>query len=440
MAQEFLRVAMFTNLFYPVVSGSATHTRGLARSLSEQGHHVIVITPHVDPSTPKYEVMEGFEVHRIPAIRLPEMPISLNFPWLSWTLWPKNLRRIENLLKQHNIQLLHIHNHMFDMALNGVLLKRRLKIPAVLTIHTVIQHSVRAFNLLLYPADRFFLRHAVVRRVDAVVCPDANIQNYLRQAFGRVDGKLVPYGISLPPHPGPEIETDIIERFGLQGRRLILSLGNVNVFRNRLDLIRAMPEVRSRFPNVLLLIVGGIGDQRPVELVKQLGLEDNVLFTGAQPHEHMSVYHNLAEIEAMWLDQDEAGQNSIGIAGMEAMLSGKPILTVSNVDAFGPGVLTSGRNVVILKAGDHEGLAVILNDLLAHPEKSQQIGQSAQALARNLFTWPQIAAKTTALYRSLIGSFAGSPFSEKAASGSAVVSAPINQGLLPSPPTVEKAK
>jgi len=156
MNNQKFSIAMLTNLFHPVATGSATQTQGLARTLSELGHNIVIITPHLDPKSPKHEVIDGFEVYRIPTLRLPKMSIALNFPWLSWTFWPANLRRIESILKSHDIDILHIHNHMFDMAFSGVMMKSRLNIPVVLTIHTVIKHSICAFNFFLYPADRFF--------------------------------------------------------------------------------------------------------------------------------------------------------------------------------------------------------------------------------------------------------------------------------------------
>lgn len=397
-----LRIAMLTNLFYPVVSGSATHSRGLARALTELGHHVIVITAHVDKTTPRHEVIDGFEVYRIPAIRLPQMPIALNFSWLSWTLWPKNLRRIKNILKQHDIQLMHIHNHMFDMALSGVLLQKQLKIPSIVTIHTVIRHNIRLFNLLLYPADRVILRHAVMRHIKSVICPDENVKQYVREAFGRKDGAIIPYGISLPSHPGSDIESQIVEQFQLAGKRIFLSLGNVNVFRNRLTLIRAVAEIRTRFPDFLLLIVGAMGDQRSVDLVKELQLEETVRFTGAQPHEHISIYHKLAELEGMWFEQVEADKHSIGIAAMEAMLAGKPVLTVSNINTFGENMLKNHQNIVNLKSGDKEEVIEVLCQLLENPDKSHAIGEQAKYFASEHFTWPKIAAKTAAIYQSHI--------------------------------------
>ena len=364
----------------------------------------MVITAQVDPSTPEYEIMDGFEIYRVPALHLPRMSIALNFPWLNWTFWPANLRRIEAIIRRHDIDLLHVHNHMFDMAFVGMAMKRSLGLPVALTLHTVIKHSIRAFNLLLYPADRGFLRHAVVRHADAVICPDVNIQAYLAEAFGRDDGHLVPYGISLPDHPGPDVERQIVEHFGLAGRRVILSLGHVHALRNRLDLIRAMPAVRARFPEVVLLVVSAVADQRPVKLVRRLGLEDAVIFAGVQPHTHVPVYHALAELEAMWFDQADGGKNPLGIACMEAMLAGKPVLSVSNVDTFGPGVLVSGRDVILLDALDAESLSRTIIDLLDAPENIARIGSAAQALARERFAWPKIAAETAAIYHSLIPS------------------------------------
>lgn len=402
MNNQRFRIAMLTNLFHPVATGSATQTQGLAKALSELGHHIVIITPHLDPRSPKHEVIDGFEVYRIPTLRLPRMSIALNFPWLSWTFWPANLRRIESILKSHDIDILHIHNHMFDMAFSGVVMKSRLNIPTVLTIHTVIKHSIGAFNFFLYPADRFFLRHTVVRRVSAVICPDENIKDYLREAFSRNDGSIIPYGISLPAHPGSEVEQEIVTRFSLKGRRIILSLGHVHALRNRLDLIRAMAAIRTKFPEVLLLIVGDVADQRPVNLVKQLALESNVVFTGKQPYAHIPVYHALAELESMWLDQADQGKNSLGIACMEAMLFGKPVLTMSNVDTFGKDVLVSGHNIVILRPGESKELANIIIDLLDHPDQTKSIGIMAKSLATEKFTWSKIVAQTLEVYSSLI--------------------------------------
>ncbi len=228
------RIALLTNLVHRITTGSATHILGFSRELASLGHHVVVIMAQVDPSIPDYEVLDGFEIYGVHVPRLPRMSIAMNFPWLNWTFWPAKLRRMEAIIKRHDIDLLHLHNHMFDMAFAGMSLKRSLGLTVALTLHTVIKHSIRAFNLLLYSADRGFLRHAAVRHADAVIYPGVNIQAYLAEAFGRDDGHFVPYGSSLPDRSGAGVERRIVEQFGLAARRVILSLGHVHTLRNRL--------------------------------------------------------------------------------------------------------------------------------------------------------------------------------------------------------------
>jgi hypothetical protein len=102
-------------------------------------------------------MINGVHVYRLPAIRLPKMASALNFPWLTWTLWPANLRRLEAILLKHHIDVLHVHNHMFDLAFAGVM-KRHLGLPVVLSVHTIIKHQFKLFNAVLYPADRWLLK------------------------------------------------------------------------------------------------------------------------------------------------------------------------------------------------------------------------------------------------------------------------------------------
>jgi len=85
-----LRICTFSNLFPPVVSGSSTQSSALARELVRRGHSVTVITPHLDKSTARHEVVDGVEIYRLPCIRVPPTPLTLNFPWVNFTFTPAN--------------------------------------------------------------------------------------------------------------------------------------------------------------------------------------------------------------------------------------------------------------------------------------------------------------------------------------------------------------
>ena len=152
---------MLSNLYPPVVSGSSTQSASLSRELARRGCQVVVITAKVDKDSNEYEEANGVCIYRLPATRLPKMPISFNFPWLSYTFTPRNLQRIEGILEFHKSDIIHLHNHMFDLAFSAALMCRRTKKPLVITIHTMIKHARNLYNTLLYPADRVLLKYLV---------------------------------------------------------------------------------------------------------------------------------------------------------------------------------------------------------------------------------------------------------------------------------------
>ena len=307
-------ICMFTNLFPPVVSGSSTQCSTLSRELVRRGNQVTVITARVAPESLEYEWVDGVHIYRLPSLRLPKLDIALNFPWLSYTFTPANLKRIQTILERHRPDVLHLHNHMFDLAFSAVVMHRRLKIPLVVTIHTMIKHAKSLYNLVLYPLDRLFLKNVVIKNADAVLCPDLNIVDYVHEAFQRPDAVLLPYGISETPKMNPELVEEIRQRYQLAGKRVILSLGHVHEIRNRKDLVEAMPAILKVFPNTVLLIVGVVATQTPVETARRLGIENSVIFAGHQPHAHIPALFELADLEAHWLTQDKPEKTSLGVA------------------------------------------------------------------------------------------------------------------------------
>ncbi len=397
-----MRIAMLTNLFYPVATGSSTQVRGLSKALAAAGHHVIVITAHVDRSSPARESMDGFEVFRIPALRLPEMAISLNFPWLNWVLWPANLSRIEVLLREQKIDVIHVHNHMFDMAFVAALLRRRLGLPLVLTMHTVIKHANRAYDAILRTVDRAFLKRAVIDNVDRLICPDNNMRAYVEERFRHMDSDVVTYGVDEPDAVTNEQRDALRARHSLDGRRIIVSVGHVHAIRNRHELIRALPAVARAFPDVLLLVVGGVFDGSAQQLASELGVDKNVLFVGAQPRASISAFLSVADMEAHWLNQDEGTWASPGLASMEAMYSGLPVFTVAPENIYGPGVLRDGHNVLLVQRNDVDTLAARIIEILGDETLRRSIGQAAAATCAANFSWPHIAAMTVSSYRSLL--------------------------------------
>lgn len=393
---------MFSNLYPPVASGSSTQTEALSRELALRGHRVSIITARIDPDTPEFEEVSGVSIFRIPAIRLPKHSIALNFPWLNYTFTPANIRRIKKIIIQQDPDVFHLHNHMFDLGLSAVRMRKNFKKPMVTTLHTIIRHSNKLYNMVLYPADRIFLNQLVIKNSDQLICPDFNVKMYAAEAFKRAETPIIPYGIDLLGNVNEEQLKVLKEKFGLDNKRVVLSLGHVHDIRNRHELITALPEVLQEFPDTVLLVVGAVSTATPGQLARKLNVEHAVIFAGPLPHQNIPSLLSLADLEAHWLNQDEPENTSLGIASLEAMAFGKTILSAANPETYGNGILKNGDNIILVDPDNSTELAQTIIDLLKDEKKREQIGLCAKETIEENFSWDSICQQTVDVYRQVI--------------------------------------
>lgn len=144
-------------------------------------------------------------------------------------------------------------------------------------------------KLFLYCRGRishFTLYKLVLPRADFIfVQSDRMLEDLTKEGVPVEKMMPVPMGINLadvdlaaPKAIDPE----------LKDRKMMIYLGTM-IYERRIDfLLDMLPDVIEQFPNVLLLLVGSASDQEMDFLknkVAELGIEDNVLFTGFIPME-----------------------------------------------------------------------------------------------------------------------------------------------------------
>ncbi|MDP3920721.1 MAG: glycosyltransferase family 4 protein [Candidatus Omnitrophota bacterium] len=393
---------MFSNLYPPVITGSSVHVATLSRELAERGNRVIVITPRIVEGSAEFESSGNIQIHRIPALRFPKLPLWLNFPWMTYTFTIGNLKRIRKILQEEQPDVLHLHNHIFDLAFSAALMRRWTGVPLILTVHTMLRHVEGFYNLILVPIDRFVLKPLVVNLADAVICLDKNVSTYVSRVFGNKRIAIVPHAIQFPHACSQEEIDDLRGEYGLRGDKIILSLGHLHALRNRKDLVRALPWVLKEIANVKLVIVGHVGDASVMALARSLGVERHIVLTGAVPYSRVPAFLAAADLEAHWLNQDEPERTSLGTASLEAMAAGKTVVAAASENTYGPGILKSGENVVLLESRDPRYLAETLVGLLRDEEKSRAIGERARQTILEHFSLQNICSKVLDVYRSVL--------------------------------------
>ena len=150
----------------------------------------------------------------------------------------------------------------------------------------------------------------------------------------------------------------------------MLFVGRLTKEKNIPNLLNAVPKVLGVFPNTLFIIVGK-GDERPnlKKLTVDLGIEENVIFTGAVPD--VADYYYLSDL--LVLPSNHEGR---AIVLIEAMACGKPVIST---DVGGTrDVIVDGKNGFIVPLGDSDAISQKIILLLSNPKKMISMGEIGQ--------------------------------------------------------------
>jgi glycosyltransferase involved in cell wall biosynthesis len=391
-----MRICMFNNLFPPIKSGSSHFSAKLSQMLAQRGHEITVVTARLD-GTAEREQVDGLDIHRLPCFMMPQLQVMHGFKYFSYSLLPGNIKRLKALCREKQFDVLHQHGQIFDTALSSAYLARKYRIPLVTTIHTPVRHTVPLYRAILVSLDKTIVKHLIISKAQMLIAPDHTVVDNINERYQHKWVVNVPYGVDrLDVRPERAIE--IRRKYNLGDLPIILSLGHVHNLRDRMDLIEAMPLILKNVPNAHLMIVGDIYTQRPVELVKSLGLESHVTFTGGVPHEEIGAYLAAATIEAAW---GTAGPG-LGIAAMEAMLAGKAVVSSIGSDDFGKDILRPNHNIMMVTHGVVDDIADVIVRLLRDENLRNNIGMNGRKMIEDHFSWENVADKMEAAYEELI--------------------------------------
>ncbi|SFS60573.1 YheC/YheD family protein [Marininema halotolerans] len=192
------------------------------------------------------------------------------------------------------------------------------------------------------------------------------------------------------------------ERMGLKDEKVLLFLGRLLPQKGVHHLIRALPKIQERHPQVRLIIVGGshYGRNESTTYVRQLhhisrrGLP--IQWVDFVPHHRVPAYYAVADLLVM----PSMGEEAFGLVNLEAMASGLPVVSVRTggipevVDDGVTGVLIPGQNPV-------DELAEACSLLLSDPDRMKEYGWNGRQRVEKHFTWERTVEQTKALYSRL---------------------------------------
>jgi glycosyltransferase involved in cell wall biosynthesis len=158
-------------------------------------------------------------------------------------------------------------------------LLRKLSMPVVTTLHTVLREP---------DADQRMVLEEIARLSDRVVVMSEQAAQFLRQVYA-----IPPEKIDIIPHGVPDFQfmdpNYFKDRFGTEGKSVLLTFGLLSPNKGIENVIRAMPAILARHPNVVYIVSGVThphirrqeGERYREELqalAEALGVSSNLIF------------------------------------------------------------------------------------------------------------------------------------------------------------------
>jgi len=393
---ERMRIALVNNFFYPRVSGSAHLTEALATGLAAQGHDVVVLTSAQD-SSPGEEQRDDYTVIRFPYWALPKMNLAMNYN-VNFVASPANVRRVFRVLDAFGPDLIHQHGQFFDLTWITAVWARCRKIPVALTVHTALTHTTPVYAAVLWLADKILVRPFIAVGQPTLIVVDQFMLAYVRRRYRLPSARVrvLPLAVDLNRFGASDGE-HIRDQLGIGDRPMALSVGHVIPLRDRLALVEALPRLTISHPDVAVVVVGTVYDDRFLQRAEQLGVKEHLILTGPVPYDQVPGYVAAADIES----HDLQGYG-LGTASLEVMASGVPVIAVVRPDNF-PGLeLINWENIVIVPADDPEALADAMARLLSDSALAQHVGAGQRKFIMENFSLPSVIEHHEKFYGSLL--------------------------------------
>ena len=183
------------------------------------------------------------------------------------------------------------------------------------------------------------------------------------------------------------------EQLGIAADSLVIGMiANLRAVKDQASLIRAVALLRDRFPNVVLVLIGG-GD--PASLQREAeaqGVAQMVRLPGAWPN--VPSAHWLFDVSVL-SSVSEGFPNSL----VEAMAAGRPVVATA-VGGI-PDAVVHGETGLLVPPRAPEQLAEALATLLESPALREQFGAAGLVRARERFTSDVVLPQLGELYKSL---------------------------------------
>ncbi len=364
---------------YPSVGGSGIIATELGKLLAENGHEIHFITSDLPFRLDKIHPRIFFhqvEVNHYPVFQYPPYDLAL-------------ASKMAEIIDQEKLDILHVH-YAIPHAICAILARdiAEHKVKVVTTLHGT--------DITVLGIDDTFkkmIRYGI-EKSDAVTSVSESLAKQTQEMIETVKPISVIYNFVNEKEYYPYEALLMKQQFNIKPEeKVIIHISNFRKVKRVPDIIQTFYKINKQTLTKLLLIGDGPEYSNAKKLVKELNLEDHVLFLGKQNN-----ISDLLAISDLLLLLSE--KESFGLVLLEAMACGVPCI---GTDVGGiPEVIVHGETGFIVDKGDTDAAAAHALSMLTDSDYQKQLSVAAIRSVKERFQSEIILEQYINLYKDLL--------------------------------------
>lgn len=394
-----MKIAITSDLYYPMTNGVAVFAHNLAKGLAKQGHEVMVICPSFTGKRHRTK-QDGVTTVYLRSIRFPFYPDQINdvpgnkkilkmkLPRLAYRhgLWitVDPYPELKKALNKFHPDVLH--NQTAEMiAIAARRYAKKYDVPMVSTGHAYpdnLTSQVKLLKPIKKPLDAMlrmymasFLKHSEYATMPTEMAIDDLVPKNRRHFDVTVEP--LSNGVDLAQFTPGKARAKVLRKYHLEPERSrVLYVGRVDPEKSISNLVTAFAGVLEEVPEAELVIVGdGTDRQHLLDLVRALGISKNVRFPGRVMLPDIVEIYRAATVFATASETETQG-----IVLIEAAATGLPLVAV---DAGAVRELCQNRqNGILCRPRETEAMTKALVRILQDVKLQEKYGAKSLEIAK----------------------------------------------------------
>ncbi|MBI4019681.1 MAG: glycosyltransferase [Candidatus Aenigmarchaeota archaeon] len=305
-----MKMAFFTDTYKPQINGVVRSIDLFAKELRKR-HSVYILSPSKTGDKFSYG-FSSIEFKNYPGYRI-ALPHSMIY---------------DNLFSKVRFDIVHVHSP-FTTGLAGLMFARKRKIPVVGTFHTLfpeyLHYLVTNKRLMQVKWIKSYLKNmswsylrSFYNKCDAVIAPTEGIRGVLKKN-GIKNVHVLPTGIDAHTK---SYDKGVKKKFGL-AKKIILHVGRITEEKKIGQIMTMLRPVLAKGDAALVVTSDGPYRKRLEEKSRELGIEDNVIFTGYLREQELQGFYHAADVFVMASETETQG-----LVLLEAAFAGLPCVVM----------------------------------------------------------------------------------------------------------------